>query len=116
MDIRIDTEGGAGTLDIAPLLLIPFVENAFKHGASNAISKGFVYIHILISNGELNFYVENSKPETPPARDPLRKSGGIGLTNVRRRLELLYPQQYNLEITEKPDAYAVNLWLKLVAY
>lgn len=113
MDIRIDTEGGVGVLDIAPLMLIPFVENAFKHGATNTISKGFVFIHILIADGELNFYIENSKPETPPARDPLRKSGGIGLANVRRRLELLYAQQHKLEITEKPDTYAVNLWLKL---
>jgi two-component system, LytTR family, sensor kinase len=113
LDIKFEVEGTVGDLKVTPLIFIAFIENAFKHGASNHISAGFVHIHIYIDGGELNLYVENSKPEKQPTQEH-RRSGGIGLVNVRRRLAILYKGNYNLEVHDKPNTYGVNLWLKIV--
>ena len=67
---------------------------------------------MFIDNNELNLYVENSKPEKQPTQEH-RRSGGIGLVNVKRRLEILYPGNYHLDIYDKPNTYGVNLWMKL---
>ena len=113
LDIKFEVEGELGDLKIAPLIFIAFIENAFKHGASNHISAGFVHIHIYLDAGELNLYVENSKPEKQPTQEH-RRSGGIGLVNVRRRLAILYKNNYNLEVHDKPNTYGVNLWMKIL--
>lgn len=113
LDIKFDVEGDMGDLKVAPLIFIAFIENAFKHGASNHISAGFVHIHVYLDGGELNLYVENSKPEKQPTQEH-RRSGGIGLVNVRRRLEILYKNNYNLEVHDKPNTYGVNLWMKIL--
>ena len=112
LDIKFEVEGTVGDLQVAPLIFISFIENAFKHGAANHISAGFVQIHIFIDKNELNLYVENSKPEKQPAQEH-RRSGGIGLVNVKRRLEILYPEGYHLDIFDKPNTYGVNLWMRL---
>ncbi len=72
---------------IAPLILLPFVENAFKHGASESRFQAFIHIHLRIEKEKLTFTVENSYE---PAEDVIIKTG-IGLANVKRQLELLYP-------------------------
>ena len=113
LDIKFEVEGSTGDLKIAPLIFIAFIENAFKHGASNHISAGFVHIHIFLEGGELNLYVENSKPEKQPTQEH-RRSGGIGLVNVRRRLDILYEKNYNLEVQDKPNTYGINLWMKIL--
>ncbi len=113
LEIKFEVEGDVDDLKVTPLIFIAFIENAFKHGASNHISAGFVHIHIYIEGGELNLYVENSKPEKQPTQEH-RRSGGIGLVNVRRRLEILYKGNYNLEVHDKPNTYGVNLWIKIL--
>jgi two-component system, LytTR family, sensor kinase len=112
LDIQFEVVGEAGDLRIAPLIFIAFIENAFKHGASNAISAGFVHIHMHIERNEVNLYVENSKSEKMPAIEH-KRSGGIGLVNVRRRLAILYSEDNHLDIYDKPNTYGVNLWIKL---
>jgi two-component system, LytTR family, sensor kinase len=112
LDIQFEVEGEVSDLTVSPLIFIAFIENAFKHGASNAISPGFVHIHMLIDKKELNVYVENSKPDKQPTMEH-KRSGGIGLVNVKRRLEILYPEAYHLDIFDKPNTYGVNLWMKL---
>jgi two-component system, LytTR family, sensor kinase len=112
MDIKFDVEGVMNDMNVAPLIFIAFIENAFKHGASNAIEPGFVQIHILIENNEVNMYVENSKAEKQPMMEH-KRSGGIGLVNVKRRLDILYPKLYQLDIYDNPNTYGVNLWMKL---
>jgi two-component system, LytTR family, sensor kinase len=112
MDIKFDVEGVMNDMNIAPLIFIAFIENAFKHGASNAIAPGFVQIHMLIENNEVNMYVENSKAEKQPMMEH-KRSGGIGLVNVKRRLDILYPKRYHLDIYDNPNTYGVNLWVKL---
>jgi two-component system LytT family sensor kinase len=92
---------------IVPLLLIAFIENAFKHGIAN---DAFSPIRMLISvdKEHLHFFVQNKKHNNN--RDAI---GGIGLHNVKRRLDLLYPGKYNLEVRDEFDTYTCELSLVL---
>lgn len=94
---------------IEPLLLIPFVENAFKHVSSHSSKDNFVKLELTRSNGQFIFSAENSKDKAK-VTDPY---SGIGLANVKRRLELLYPGKHQLTITDEDDIYKVNLKLKI---
>lgn len=94
---------------IEPLLLIPFVENAFKHISHKTGSTNFIKLDITRSNGHFNFSIENSKE----AERTTELHGGIGLNNVKRRLELLYPEKHELKIDNKEDVYKVDLKLKI---
>ncbi|MFZ4425574.1 MAG: sensor histidine kinase [Saprospiraceae bacterium] len=114
--VKIDFEasGDIGEQTIAPLLFIPFMENSFKHGIMNNLEKdSFVHIRIAVNGRALHFFIENSKPRQRPIRDPNRPSGGIGLSNIHRRLNLLYPKHYDLRINDTPNTYAVFLDLEL---
>lgn len=106
-------QGEIGSQMIAPLMFIPFVENSFKHGISNSISEGYVNIEILISDQDIQINIANSKITrlSPPNKI---KSGGIGLVNIRRRLNLIYPKEYILDIQDSPNEYRVELGLTLV--
>jgi two-component system, LytTR family, sensor kinase len=95
---------------IEPLLLIPFVENAFKHISHNKESTNFVRLDLNRSNGEFRFQIENSKEN---AERVTEQPGGIGLNNVKRRLELLYPQRHKLEIENSGSSFKVDLKIKL---
>lgn len=94
---------------IEPLLLIPFVENAFKHISHKTGSTNFVKLDMTRNNGQFNFTIENSKE----AERTTELHGGIGLNNVKRRLELLYPDKHELQINNKEDLYKVDLKLKI---
>ena len=102
---------------IAPLLLIPFVENSFKHGASKMITQPWVKLYIYIENNRLHFTIRNSKPPTKEPIGPKAgltgRQGNIGLKNVTKRLELLYPGTHELNIVSEPGSYAVLLILQL---
>jgi len=113
MEISFEVNGTIAQQKIAPLMFIPFLENSFKHGASNHLAEGgFVHIKLNIEEHNVHLFIENSKPEVP-IRHTGKRSGGIGLVNVKRRLNLLYPEQYKLKIEEKPTTYTVNLYLGL---
>lgn len=90
---------------IAPLLLLPFVENAFKHGASEQRGETWVRIVLKVKNGALDCSVENAKDS-----DTLENPNGIGLKNVRRQLELLYPN-HRLNIDNQQDKFSIHLHL-----
>jgi two-component system LytT family sensor kinase len=94
---------------IEPLLLIPFVENAFKHVSSHADKNNFVKLELTRKDGQFIFSTENSKDKTKTT-DPY---SGIGLNNVKRRLELLYPGRHELTIRDEDDVYKVDLKLKI---
>lgn len=94
---------------IEPLLLVPFVENAFKHISHYTDKNNFVKLSLDRENGHFNFSVENSKEQGKTTG----KHSGIGLANVKRRLELLYPGKYSLHIKDEKDKYKVELSLKL---
>ncbi len=111
LKLEIDFPGDTENLKIAPLIILPFIENAFKHGVSNYPGVAYVKTSINLVGTTLLFSIENAK-------NPLKKiengySRGIGLTNARKRLELLYPQKYILRIDEKVESYSVHLTLQL---
>ena len=113
-NVNIDfiVEGIISDQKIAPLMFMSFIENCFKHGLGNHISPGFVRITLKVSGNEVDTLIENSKPERMPK--PLHaRSGGIGLVNVKRRLDLLYPNRYSLKIDDAPNSYSVNLKISL---
>ncbi|SIQ88003.1 Histidine kinase [Pontibacter lucknowensis] len=93
---------------IVPLLLISFVENAFKHGVNATIGKAWVRISLKQEGDTILFHVENSKPDTKKERPA---TTGIGIENAKRRLALLYPDKHHLNITETADSYKVSLTL-----
>lgn len=96
-------------LKIAPMLLIPFVENAIKHGAQSTNEKSSIDVTVSVKNTQLNLIVENSKPSNTVVSD--RK--GLGLENVKRRLNLLYPDSYTLDILDQSDTFQVRLTIDL---
>ncbi len=90
---------------VEPLLLVPFVENAFKHISHYTDKTNFVNVDLSRVNGEFIFSVVNSKEEQPRTES----HGGIGLTNVKRRLALLYPGKHELHIDERENDFSVQL-------
>ncbi|WP_117884172.1 sensor histidine kinase [Aureibaculum luteum] len=101
--------GDYSDFKIAPMLLIPFVENAVKHGAKSTNEQSTIDISVTIKNSTLYFCVDNSKP----SKVSTSKRIGLGLENVRRRLYLLYPNAHVLEIDDKENLYRVNLSIDL---
>jgi two-component system LytT family sensor kinase len=94
---------------IEPLLLIPFVENAFKHGISY-IEESIVNIFLIVKEKELTFQVDNSIAMKRDAA--IQIDSGIGLKNVRRRLDLLYPGKYTLLVNDNGAVYKIDLNIK----
>ena len=106
-EISDNTEGFL----IAPLLLLPFLENSFKHGASNDIESPFIELKVHMNDNRLHFYVRNSYRNETGKTNKYKE--GIGLKNVRRRLELLYPAKHELEIRQQENVFEVNLIMEL---
>ena len=105
--INLKVEGMADSQKVPSLIFIAFVENAFKHGVLNDAQHP-VEISLIATAGEVSFSVSNQKNS-----DQKDATGGIGLNNVKRRLELLYPKKHELTINDKSDSYNVNLRLQL---
>jgi LytS/YehU family sensor histidine kinase len=95
---------------IEPLLLIPFIENAFKHISHYKNQLNFIKIQLTMFKDEFNFRIENSKE---PLEKLTEKHSGIGLVNVKRRLALLYPEKHQLKISNGIDLYHVELNIKI---
>ncbi len=108
VEIKFTQTGAVHHQKIAPLLLITFIENCFKHGIKNSLETGYVNLEILVDENEMQFEVTNSKPAALPYQEH-KRSGGIGLVNVKRRLDLLYPDKHHLEIEDTPNTYCVRL-------
>lgn len=111
VEFRYRVEGHLPDGCIAPLLLTPFVENGFKHGASRSADAAWVDVRVRTADRQLYFSVENGKPTAGDASKARSGDGasGIGLENVRRRLRLLYPDAHELRIEDRPERYAVRL-------
>jgi two-component system LytT family sensor kinase len=105
LDVSLNVFNDLKEIRIAPLLILPFVENSFKHGVSNLLSSGFIRIDISVQEETLVIKVENSK--VPP--DVPRPTSGIGLKNVKKRLDLIYPDRYSLQFFNEEDFYLVIL-------
>ena len=109
--VELNIEENMENFFIEPLLLVPFVENSFKHLShySNE-NANQILIDLSKENGEMKFSVCNT---TEGKQMEIQQQGGIGLTNVKRRLELLYPQKHLLEITEENEWFDVQLKIKI---
>ncbi len=110
LNVKVDLDKSRAGLKVAPLLFIPFVENAFKHSKIEDLKNGFINISLKTSKEHLEFSIENSIPDVVFKKDTL---GGIGLTNTKQRLDLLYPNKHELKISENGNVYAVYLKLDL---
>lgn len=102
-------EGEIESVQLPPLLFIPFVENAVKHNFDSE-NPSYVRLSFAVRGQQLEFRCENSKPAVAIGSSGV---GGIGLTNIRRRLELLYPDRHRLEIKDNERTFTVNLYLDL---
>jgi two-component system sensor histidine kinase AlgZ len=109
--IKFDIEGNPNGYRVAPFIFITFLENAFKHGVSNSNPKAWVNVSIKLDGRQCFFVVENSKAVS--LKPEAEEKSGIGLQNVTRRLELSYPEQYELEVQNLSDRYIVNLKILL---
>ena len=108
--ITVDVPDEAPDVTIPPLMLISFIENAFKHGISYQ-HDSFIDIKLELTSSPahyLTFKCRNSKAEKPN-----QEKGGVGLANVKKRLDLLYDKNYTLDIKDEPDIYIVELKLPL---
>jgi sensor histidine kinase YesM len=108
VEIIFDYQGEINEFELEPMLLIPFVENAFKHGMGSQ-NKPIIKITMLVENKTLTFEVENEIVQNGESKDD---SSGIGLANAKRRLELLYNQNYSLNISEDNNLFKVHLKIK----
>jgi LytS/YehU family sensor histidine kinase len=109
--IEYSKQGSPGGLRIAPLLFLPLVENSFKHGVMGDPAGGYVKILLDIRENQLELLLENNKGKVDEIED--MDNSGIGLANVKRRLELLYPEKSLLEIHDKEGDFHVKLKLEL---
>lgn len=109
-EVQFNLDKSVNGLQIEPLLLIPLVENAFKYVSHHTGKKNFVHVSIGRENGSFCLEVENSKEDHSSLNTG---TGGIGLQNVQRRLELLYPGRHELKIRETADNFLVNLKIQL---
>lgn len=109
LEVHYSVSDTVRELQIAPLLIIPIVENAFKHISSHTHSKNKIYISMDYKTPLFTLRVENSKDAEPSNTT----GGGIGQANVRRRLELLYPDAHRLEIVNEDEKYVVLMEIKI---
>ncbi|MBN2663783.1 MAG: histidine kinase [Bacteroidales bacterium] len=107
VDFKID--GNCENILIPPMLFIPFVENAFKHGSKSKEKK--ITINLSANSREIEFEISNFKRELNETEKNRPK--GIGIVNIKRRLELLFPEKYDLKIIENKETFNVSLFIKL---
>ena len=110
--IEIEKELNHTDAQIAPLLLFPFVENSFKHGASKKANKVWIKIRIVSNRDQLLFEVENNR-YVDDSPNPENNGGGVGLENVQKRLDILYPGQHKLSIKSDDSSFSIFLTINL---
>ena len=110
LDINKEFPSDTNGLTIAPLLLLPFIENCFKHGTSQMLEQAWIRLAIDIDGNTLKMTLINAKV---PVKDENKPVSGLGISNVRKRLELLYPGKHELTIREEEDVFIVKLTVEL---
>jgi sensor histidine kinase YesM len=110
MELHIDLPERTSNYYIAPLLLLPLVENCFKHGASQMLEQPWVHLQATIVNDQLHVKLLNGKVNEEKGGAP---APGIGISNVKERLSLLYPGKHELHISSEEEVFIVNLKVEL---
>lgn len=111
IDVSFVCDGNTSQLKIAPLMLLPFAENSFKHGVSEELDQCWVNIHFHAEGNNLSFHLSNSYSHNKKTST----TGGLGLSNIKKRLDLLYPGKYELSFSQDNEIYNVKLKLELSA-
>ena len=106
MKIVFDHSKADTARQIAPLLLLPFFENSFKHGNLENLDEGKLNAYLETTEDTIFFSIENTKPKSKYTKDDV---GGVGLVNVKRRLELMYPKRHDLKITSEANLFKIEL-------
>ena len=105
-NVSLHIQGNAANKMISPLLLVPFVENSFKHGTSQMLAHPWINLNIVVEEHHLKFDLANSKP-TSTVDNTIAK--GLGLRNVKKRLAILYPGNHSLIIGEDVMSFNVSM-------
>ena len=106
--IKMETALNYSNIEIAPMLFIPFIENAFKYSRIEESKEAFVNICIKNEGHQLHFYIENNISEVRPT-----SGSGMGINNVKHRLNIIYPNRYDLSINEEKNRFKVDLKLEV---
>jgi len=112
LDLNVHIEGTINGKRIAPLLMLPLVENAFKHGTGETLEEAWINVDLKVTGDMLKFKISNSKPDTAQQAAGTH-FGSIGLSNVRKRLDLLYPDAHHLQIMEEEELFVAILDINL---
>ena len=110
LDMQVEIHGDFENRFIAPLLMIPFIENSFKHGTSQMLQHPWIKLEITTVDNQLFLKLSNSKPALVHATN---QNMGIGLLNVKKRLQLLYAGKHQLDISSTEDMFTVNMQILL---
>jgi len=113
IEISWNVEGDVKNKFISPLLMLPFLENAFKHGMSEQIENPWLRVEISVVNDILRCKITNSKNECKPYS---LSGSGIGIENVKKRLAFMYPDNYKLEMHDEQNVFIVSLLVKLTGF
>lgn len=108
LNLTFEIKGKIENRKIAPMLLFTFIENCFKHGSSNDPGTPSIKILINVDENEIVFYAENSKPNSNGIKKN-KVDGGIGLKNVKKRLEIIYKEHYDLKVQDLENTFIVCL-------
>lgn len=111
LELHMDVPDNTHDLHIAPLLLLPLVENSFKHGTSNMLEQPWVNLQVSLHGNQMHMKLMNGKASNDR---PQPGNAGIGIHNVRKRLDLLYPGRHELTITNDEEVFIVNFKVELV--
>lgn len=109
VEVKVNVHGEFEDYMFEPFIILPIIENAFKYGADN-LNNSFISIDILVENQQLDLKVVNKVVQRPAM---LRKESGIGLKNIKRRLEILYPKHHQFSSDENNEVFSVNMQIKL---
>lgn len=112
-ELLYEKEGSTDGKTVAPMMLISFIENCFKHAAASSVDELKIIIQIEIKDNTVNLFTENSFSKKQADEEDQLEEGGIGLENAKRRLELLYPDKHELIVKELKNLYIVNLSIEL---
>ncbi len=115
LELSFTVTGEVENRMIEPFLLLPFIENSFKHGMNDERESGWITIYITIKEDWLTLKVENSIPQKKADANALEGQSGFGIVNVKKRLALLYPENHYLHVSEQEDSYFISLKIKLYA-
>ena len=112
MDVHVSLPVKTDDFYIAPLLLLPFIENCFKHGTGHRIQNPWINLTVELNESRLEIKLMNGKPQLS-GNDESKPA--MGISKVRQRLELLYKDKYDLQVTEDVEVFIVDLWIELVS-